>query len=65
MVTHIKFFIMENTYKPYSTDQNKSFNIAYLMKKWIEKSNKYDKGGSFNLDLYLRYLEVINEQPIK
>ena len=56
---------MENTYKPYSTDELKAYNIAYLMKKWIEKSSKYDKGGPFNLDLYLRYLEVINEQPIK
>ena len=54
---------MENTYKPYSKDERKSFNIAYLVKKWSEKTGNYDKGGSFNVNLYLRYLQVINEQP--
>jgi len=40
-------------------------NIRRVMKFWQNKSLRgdlMDKGGSFNLELYLRYLDVINEQ---
>jgi hypothetical protein len=39
-------------------------NIAKAVKWWKTKSLPgiyKDKGGSFNLDLYMKYLEVINE----
>lgn len=56
---------MENTFTPYSKDQKKASNIAYLMKKWRSKNTNEEKSGSFNLELYLDYLAVINEQPTK
>lgn len=38
-------------------------NIARMMQYWKNQSSENDKGGSFNLTLYLDYLNVINEQP--
>jgi hypothetical protein len=40
-------------------------NLMYIIRKWRSKNTKYEKSGSFNVDLYLDYLAVINEQPIK
>ena len=40
-------------------------NIMKVITWWKDKSMPgvyKDKGGSFNLDLYLDYLQVINEQ---
>jgi len=38
-------------------------NIARIMRYWKSQSSENDKGGSFNLTLYLDYLNVINQQP--
>ena len=35
-------------------------NIMDCISFWKNKSVKEDKGGSFNLDLYLAYLQAIN-----
>jgi hypothetical protein len=35
-------------------------NIGKIVKFWTKKSSAETKGGSFNMDLYLQYLEVIN-----
>ena len=56
---------MENTFIPYSKDQKKASNIAYLMKKWRSKNTNEEKSGSFNLELYLDYLAVINDYHTK
>ena len=45
-------------------------NIMRCVRFWREQSLRgdlMDKGGSFNVNLYLSYLEIINEQvlPIK
>jgi len=40
-------------------------NIARIMRYWKNQSSENDKGGSFNLTLYLDYLNVISQQPIK
>jgi hypothetical protein len=40
-------------------------NIARMMKFWKSQSSENDKGGSFNLTLYLDYLNVISQQPIE
>jgi hypothetical protein len=40
-------------------------NIMKCVRFWRKQSlrgDMLDKGGSFNIDLYLRYLDVINEQ---
>lgn len=50
---------MQNTYNP-----NKP-NVTYIKRKWETKICAEDKGGSFNLELYLDYLDAINNQPIK
>jgi hypothetical protein len=36
-------------------------NLMDCISFWKEKSVKEDKGGTFNLDLYLAYLIAINE----
>lgn len=48
---------MENTYC-----KNKP-NLIYLKRKWQQKLIPEDKGGSFNVNLYLDYLDAINNQP--
>ena len=40
-------------------------NLMYIIRKWRSKNTKYEKSGSFNVELYLDYLAVINEQPTK
>ena len=40
-------------------------NIHYLKRKWETKICNEDKGGSFNINLYLDYLAVINENQTK
>lgn len=40
-------------------------NIARIMRYWKNQSSENDKGGSFNLTLYLDYLNVISQQPIE
>jgi hypothetical protein len=54
-----------NTFIPYSKDYEKASNIAYLIREWESKNTEYEKRGSFNVELYLDYLAVINEQPTK
>lgn len=43
-----KNYLMKNT-----------FNLCRIMRFWKRKSGHYDKGGSFNLNLYLNYLKAI------
>jgi hypothetical protein len=40
-------------------------NLMYMIRKWRSKSTKYEKSGSFNVELYLDYLAVINDYPTK
>lgn len=40
-------------------------NLMYMIRKWRTKNTRYEKSGSFNVELYLDYLAVINEQPTK
>ena len=41
-------------------------NIMDCMSFWKGKSVKQDKGGSFNLNLYLSYLQAINnDSPLQ
>jgi hypothetical protein len=35
-------------------------NIMHIVRFWKNKSIPQDKGGSFNLELYLRILEIKN-----
>jgi hypothetical protein len=54
---------MENTYIPYPDHLRSQIKvyINFWSKKSLGKGLK-DKGGSFNLNLYLDYLEVVNSQ---
>ena len=57
---------MENTYIKYHKDNKKALNIKFISDWWIKQSLRSelkDKGGSFNVNLYLDYLAIINEQP--
>ncbi|MEY2868247.1 MAG: hypothetical protein RIR01_671 [Bacteroidota bacterium] len=50
---------MENYFQPVRP------NVMRCARFWRNQSLRgdlMDKGGSFNIDLYLRYLEAINEQ---
>jgi hypothetical protein len=50
---------MENYFQPVRP------NVMKCARFWRNQSLRgdlMDKGGSFNIELYLRYLEVINEQ---
>lgn len=40
-------------------------NILRMKKFWTNKSSAEDKGGSFNMNLYLAYLSAIENQQIK
>ena len=46
----------KNTFIPVKSD------LATMMRFWKGQKVKEDKGGSFNLTLYLDYLNVINQQ---
>ena len=37
-------------------------DLATMMRFWKGQKSENDKGGSFNLSLYLDYLNVINQQ---
>lgn len=43
----------------------KNINLQYIMEWWKNKSIPAceDKGGTFNRDLYMRYLEIVNNYP--
>lgn len=50
---------MENYFQPVRP------NVMRCARFWRNQSLRgdlMDKGGSFNIDLYLRYLDAINEQ---
>lgn len=50
---------MENYFQPIRP------NVMRCARFWRNQSLRgdlMDKGGSFNIDLYLRYLDAINEQ---
>jgi len=36
-------------------------NLGKIVKYWTKKSTPETKGGSFNVDLYLQYLNAINK----
>jgi len=40
-------------------------NLMYMIRKWRSKNTKYEKSGSFNVELYLDYLAVINDYTTK
>lgn len=44
----------------------KTIPLAYIKRWWSKQSTKEEKGGNFNMDLYLRVCEVkmINECQI-
>jgi len=60
---HFKINTMKNTavntFIPLKT------NLMYMIRKWRSKNTPEEKSGSFNVELYLDYLAVINEQPTK
>jgi hypothetical protein len=39
---------------------NTPMNIMTYIRFWSTPSGAYDKGGTFNLQLYLDYLEIIH-----
>ena len=40
-------------------------NLMYIIRKWRSKNTPEEKSGSFNVELYLDYLSVINDYPTK
>lgn len=38
--------------------KNKVIPLAYIKRWWSKQSTKDEKGGSFNMDLYLRVCEI-------
>jgi hypothetical protein len=40
-------------------------NLMYMIRKWRSKNTRYEKSGSFNVELYLDYLTVINDYTTK
>jgi hypothetical protein len=46
--------------KPMETTQKPRPNLMDCISFWKGKSVKEDKGGTFNLELYLSYLNAIN-----
>ncbi len=59
-----KKVILDNYYIPYPKERKA--NIKQMEKWWTKQSLPgycQDRGGSFNINLYLDYLSVINEQP--
>lgn len=56
---------MENYFLPYPKERRT--NILRYLNFWRNQSLRgdlMDKGGSFNIELYLDYLDVIQNQPI-
>lgn len=56
---------MENYFIPYPKERRA--NILKYLRFWRNQSLRgdlMDKGGSFNIKLYLDYLDVIQNQPI-
>ena len=41
------------------------FSLQAKMEWWKNKKSEGDKGGSFNLQLYLDYLSTLDNNPIK
>ena len=41
------------------------FSLKAKMEWWKNKKSEGDKGGSFNLQLYLDYLRSLDNNPIK
>jgi len=37
-------------------------NLAQMVRHWRGQKSENDKGGSFNVTLYLDYLEAVNQQ---
>ncbi len=60
---HFKIKAMKNT--AVNTFIPLKPNLMYMIRKWRSKNTKYEKSGSFNVDLYLDYLAVINDYPTK
>ena len=42
-----------------------TFSLQAKMDWWKNKKSEGDKGGSFNLQLYLDYLSTLDNNPIK
>jgi len=42
-----------------------NFSLQTKMEWWKNKKSEGDKGGSFNLQLYLDYLSTLDNNPIK
>ena len=42
-----------------------TFSLQAKMDWWKNKKSEGDKGGSFNLQLYLDYLSSLDNNPIK
>lgn len=55
MNTKPKIMTQENEFTP------TTFSLKRKMLWWREQSTEGDKGGSFDLDLYLDYLEAQDE----
>lgn len=40
-------------------------NLMYMIRKWRSKNTPEEKSGSFNVELYLDYLLIINDYSTK
>jgi hypothetical protein len=61
-LTHNKKNAMKNTVNTFIPLKP---NLMYMIRKWRSKNTKYEKSGSFNVELYLDYLTVINDYTTK
>ena len=61
-LTHNKKNAMKNTVNTFIPLKP---NLMYMIRKWRSKNTKYEKSGSFNVELYLDYLAVINDYTTK
>lgn len=58
---HLYRITIQNTKKINAMENQKPRpNLMDCISFWKGKSVKQDKGGNFNLDLYLAYLQAIN-----
>ena len=48
-----------------TTPKPTHFSLQAKMDWWKNKKSEGDKGGSFNLQLYLDYLSSLDNNPIK
>jgi hypothetical protein len=63
ILTKINYYIYKHLKQTIMKKQNTYIggNLGRIVKYWTKKSTPETKGGSFNVDLYLQYLNAINK----